>query len=106
MNHEAAYQGKQNLGMRGIGMDVGSANAIPTRTIAARLESTAYALMAQCSRIEDVLAKINGTPRAGHTPGATPEKIATTVPMAQSVETLEQQANRLCELANNLEQVA
>lgn len=102
----AQYSGSRNLGMVA-GSGGGSMNA-PTaqRTFAARLESTAYTLSLQCNRIEDTLAKINGTPRAPGNPGDKAEKIAVTAPLAQSVEALEQQAKRLCELANMLEQVA
>jgi hypothetical protein len=98
----------QHAGMRNLGMVAGSgggkANDTPTRTIAGRLESTAYTLMSQCARIEDVLARINGTPR--NPPQAIAEKDSTAAAMAQSVEALEQQVKRLCDLANNLEQVA
>lgn len=97
MNHEANWQNTRSLG--------DNANTpAPTRTIAARLEATAYMLLAQCGRIEDVLARVNGTPR--NPPQAAQEKISTAAPMAQSVEALEQQVKRLCDLANNLEQVA
>lgn len=102
MHHEAQYQGPKTLASFGGGNGAGS--PAPSRTIAARMESTAYTLLSQCGRIEDVLARINGTPR--NPPQAISEKDSTAAPMAQSMEALEQQVKRLCDLANNLEQVA
>lgn len=100
----AQYSGSRNLGMV-LGGN-GGMNQTQPRTLAARLEAAAYIFDNQCRRIEDTLAKVNGTPRAPGNPGDKAEKIAVTAPLAQSVEALEQQAKRLTELANLLEQVA
>lgn len=102
MHQEANWQNAR--GIAGAGIGGGNLTATPTRTISARLEAAAYMLLTQCGRIEDVLARVNGTPR--NPPHVGQEKESTAAPMAQSVEALEQQVKRLCDLANNLEQVA
>jgi hypothetical protein len=107
---DAAHYAKQALGQVWMG-GLGSAYAgsIPPKTLAARLEETTRTIAAQCERIEDALARINGTPRTNH-PTQEQEKRATpirqTAPLLQSVETLEQHAKRMCELSAGLDQVA
>lgn len=102
MNHEYAAQDAR--GIRGI--NGGPTSPSPQRTLAARLESAAGTIQAQCNRVEDVLAKINGTPRNPPMGSDRAEKIATTAPLAMSVDAVEALAKRLCDLASNLEQVA
>lgn len=84
----------------------GTVGSDQVRTLAHRLESAASTINYQSNRIEDVLAKINGTPRAAQAQGIAEKGIAVTAPLSQSVEMVEQLAERLCSLAANLEQVA
>lgn len=83
---------------------IGGAPAAPT--MAARLERAARDLNGQCQRIEDMLARVNGTPRAVGSQNVAQEKISTTAPLAASVEAVEIVIKRLAELAANLEGVA
>ena len=86
--------GNQAQAGRALSTVGGGSNA--PRTLSQRLEAAAYTLMSQCGRVEEVLSKINGTPRNPNV--SQQEKIATAVPMAQSVEALEQGVKRLCDL--------
>lgn len=86
----------------------GQVPATQQRTLAARLEDAIDTISGQCGNIEDALARINGTPRTPQTNG--PEKIVqglrVTSPLAQSVDTAEIVAKRICELAHTLDRVA
>lgn len=86
-----------------IGSGVAGSNV--SRTLSERLEGAAHTINYQGNRIEEVLAKINGTPRTPR-PADSAEKVSATAPLSQSVEMVEQLAARLTSLADNLEQVA
>src|SRR5688572_29608819 len=101
---EYAQQGVAGRGLSGLGV-IGGPGAAPSPTLAARLEAAAHIINQQCARIEDTLARVNGTPRANQVQ-AEKQAIQATAPLAQSVEMVEQQAKRLCELSSALSQVA
>lgn len=102
MAEQYANQALSRMG----GVAVGAA-PVPIPTLAMRLERATQTVTAQCNRIEEVLGRINGTPPANRAVESLGKITAqTTAPVSYSVDALEQQASRLCELAGNLEQVA
>jgi hypothetical protein len=104
---EAAQYAKQMMGSGPIGIGIAGAAPTPQRTLAQRLESAAQTISGQCVRIEDTLARINGTPRTNQAQGDSMKEatIRATAPLAQSVEAVEHLAKRICDLASTLEQV-
>ena len=102
MNH--ALSGARNLGMAGSGSMEGGANAARQVTLAERLERANNVIDTQMVRVLIFIERVNGTPRP---PGsASPHKIATTTPLAASVENTEALGKRLCELVDGLERIS
>lgn len=75
-------------------------------TLNQRLANSAEQLLRQCQRVESVLSRINGTPPAPGTGSDNIAKISSTPPLLSSVDSIEQQAERLARLADGLENVA
>lgn len=88
----------------------GAQNALATPkpiTVSERLSRTAELAYKQCTRIERVLSRINGTPQAEQAGmGDSIAKIAVTPPLVNSVEQLEGQIERLGRLTDGLENIA
>lgn len=82
----------------------GPVDAAPApATINERMDRAANALTAACQRVENMLAKVNGTP-----PTATHDaaKAIGITPLVNCLEQLENQTERLHRLAEGLEQIA
>lgn len=73
-----------------------------------RLNRLSDRMQQQCQRIEDVLARVNGTPtnRPPTTSMAVPTPINPVLPLVTVVEHLEAVQSRLTELAMHVERIA
>lgn len=101
MEYARGHQQAQEIA-KGIFM-TGAKNPVPERTLAARLEDANSTIANQCGRIEDTLARINGTPRQAQSEKA--DHPTPSIPLSGSVENTESLAKRLCDLACSLERV-
>lgn len=86
----------------------GEAKTAREATFTERLNRLGDQLVAQCDRIEAVLSRVNGTPRAevANRLGEAPTPIRPTVSLSQMVENLEMLAKRLSELRAGVERIA
>lgn len=73
-----------------------------------RLNRVGDQLATQCDRLESVLSRVNGTPRADSVNrlGEAPTPIRPTLSLSQVVENLEALAKRLGELRTGVERIA
>lgn len=82
----------------------GGAVAVPQQTLASRLETAVNGILTQSDRIENTLARINGTPRTECINSSSDAKCS--LPLVGNVEALEALVERLGKLAYSLELVA
>jgi transcriptional regulator of NAD metabolism len=104
--YEKEAAGTQSIATRDRGYDRAVAPPPSPATLADRLEKAANIISTNCSRIEDVLSRINGTPRAGQAESPMKESVRSTAPLAQSVDRIESLARMLSDLSDNLHSVA
>jgi hypothetical protein len=83
----------------------GGANQARQSTLAERLERANNHAETQMGRMLSFLHRINGTPPQPTAPGQA-EKIATTTPLALSVDRAEQIGAQLAELVASMERIA
>jgi hypothetical protein len=97
----ATAQGMRNMGMAG--SSGGAESAVRESTLAERLERANNHADNQIGRMLAFLQRINGTPPQPTAAGQ--EKIATTTPLALSVDRAEQLGKQLAELASSMERI-
>lgn len=102
--NQAQAAGMRNVGM--IGSGGGSAQAVPERTLAHRLEVTIGALAYYAERLESVLARVNGTPQAGQAAEKGSNTPTPSLPLSSSVENAEGLVKRMESLLGGFERIA